>query len=169
MPATLFDLSEGGLSVRLTEEQELEQGTPTVVILALPRGERLMIESIVWHSRRLKPVRSEKAAFLVVAVLSNPSEAYLKLVAKHDKVRPPPPQPAVAALAPALTPAPSSTAAPAADPIPTAGSVWRVRLQLSGSPRSRTILVTTENTENAAARALNEAGAGWIVLEVTEV
>ena len=36
--ATLLDLSEGGLSVRLVEDEELEQGTPTVVILGLPRG-----------------------------------------------------------------------------------------------------------------------------------
>jgi len=34
--------------------------------------------------------------------------------------------------------------------------------------RSRTILVETENAENAAARAIEETGASWIVLEVVE-
>jgi hypothetical protein len=182
LSATLLDLSEGGLSVRLLEE-ELEHGTPTLVTLALPRGERLTIESLVWHSRRLKPRRDEKAALVVGLVVANPSEAYLKLVAERDKVRAArsrpaarPRPPSAAAQAP-LPPAPSAAAAaasasdapPPAEPAPPAvGLVWRVRLQLSGSPRSRTILVETENAENAAARAMEEAGEGWIVLEVVE-
>ncbi|HME70053.1 MAG TPA: PilZ domain-containing protein [Myxococcota bacterium] len=162
--ATLLDLSEGGLSVRLAEE-ELEQGTPTVVILAMPRGEQLMVESLVWHSRRLKPRRDEKAALVVGLVVANPSEAYLKLVADHDKARTARPRPAV----PVPAPAPgAATPAPATAPTPVVGPVWRVRLQLSGSPRSRTILVETENAQDAAVQALEEAGAGWIVLEVTE-
>lgn len=178
--ATLVDLSEGGLSVRLTEEQELEQGSPTVVILALARGEQLLVESLVWHSRRLKPARNEKAAFLVGLVVANPSEAYLSLVAQHDKLRPGRSQPAVAAPATPSVAAPVSAdvAAPASTKVagpapaevstPTVGSRWRVRLQLAGSPRSRTMLVTTEKAEDAAAQALKEAGARWIVLEVTE-
>jgi PilZ domain-containing protein len=161
LSATLLDLSEGGLSVRLVEE-ELEQGTPTVVILGLSRDERLTIESLVWHSRRLKPLRNEKAALAVGLVVANPSEAYLKLVAEHNKTRTERPRPA----APSPTPA-APTPPRAAAPTPLVGPVWRVRLQLSGSPRSRTILVTTEKAEDAAAQALEEAGASWIVLEVT--
>lgn len=154
--ATLLDLSEGGLSVRLAEEEELEHGTPTLVVFALPRGERLTVESLVWHSRRLKPRRNEKAAWVLGLVVANPSEKYLELVAEQTKVR---------------TARPRSAAAPrspAAAPTPAVGPLWRVRLQLSGSPRSRTILVETESAESAATRALDEAGASWIVLEVTK-
>jgi hypothetical protein len=160
--ATLLDLSEGGLSVRLVEE-ELEQGTPTVVILGLPRGEELVIESLVWHSRRLKPLRNEKAALAVGLVVANPSDAYLKLVADHNKTRTGRPEPAAPSPPPTV-----SKPAGAVAPRTTVGPVWRVRLQLSGSPRSRTILVQTEKGEDAAGLALEEAGAGWIVLEVTE-
>jgi len=204
LTATVLDLSEGGLSVRLSEE-ELEQGTPTLVTLALPRGERLTIESLVWHSRRLKPRRDEKAALVVGLVVANPSEAYLKLVAERDKARtarspsgarPRPLSTAAPAPLPCSAPAPSAPIAPAsaestapasavsdasaqptppapapspaAAPTPGVSLVWRVRLQLSGSPRSRTILVETENAENAAARAIEETGASWIVLEVVE-
>ena len=46
------------------------------------------------------------------------------------------------------------------------GPAWRIRLQLSGSPRSRTILVETESADDAAERAREIAGADWIVLEV---
>jgi PilZ domain len=160
--ATLLDLSEGGLSVRLVEE-ELEQGTPTVVVLGLPRGEQVMIESLVWHSRRLKPLRNEKTALAVGLVVANPSEAYLELVAEHNKTRTEHPRPA-APSPPRAAPPPARAAAPTTS----VGPVWRVRLQLSGSPRSRTILVETEKAEDAAAQALEEAGAHWIVLEVTE-
>ena len=82
----LMDFSEGGLSVRLQEE-ELEQGTPTLVVLPLPRGEQLTIESLVWHSRRVKPRRDETAALVVGLVVANPSEAYLKLVAERERSR----------------------------------------------------------------------------------
>jgi hypothetical protein len=156
---TLVDLSEGGLSVRLPGE-ELENGTPAVVVLTLPRGERLIVESLVWHSRRLKPSRNEKSVWMVGLVVANPSEAYLKLVAERSEVRatrrPSPQAPGAAA--------PSPAAAPEA----MVGPAWRVRLQLSGSPRSRTILVETESAEDAAARALEIAGAHWIVLEVAK-
>jgi len=129
--ATLLDLSEGGLSVRLVEDEELEHGTPTVVIVTLARGQHLMIESLVWHSRRLKPRRSEKAPWVFGLVVANPSEAYLKLVAEHAEAR-------TARSRPAVSPQPpvAPTPSPAAAPPPTVGPVWRVRLQLSGSPRS---------------------------------
>jgi hypothetical protein len=161
LSATLLDLSEGGLSVRLAEE-ELEQGTPTEVMLATPKGELLTVESLVWHSRRLRPRQNETVAWVLGLVVANPSDAYLKLVGRQGSkgvrprtsTAPPAPEP------PAPTP---RTAAQAR-----VGPVWRVRLRLSGSPRSRTLLVESKNTQDAAARALEEAGAGWIVLEVTE-
>jgi len=161
LPAILLDLSEGGLSIRLQEE-ELEQGTPAVVVLPLPRGEQLMVESLVWHSRRVKPGRDEKNALVVGLVVANPPEAYLELVAQRDRIQPPRSRPATAAPSPAApTPAPEP-------PKRIPGTLWRVRLQMSGSPRSRTIQIETEDAEAAAARALEESGLSWIVLEVTE-
>jgi len=162
LPAMLMDFSEGGLSVRLQEE-ELEQGTPTLVVLPLPRGEQLTIESLVWHSRRVKPRRDETAALVVGLVVANPSEAYLKLVAERERSR------ALRVRPAAPTPSPPvPTSSPSDPPKPRVAPLWRVRLQLSGSPRSRTVLVETEQAEDAAARAREESGPGWIVLEVTQ-
>jgi hypothetical protein len=162
LSATLLDLSEGGLSVRLAEE-ELEQGTPVEVILAKPKGEPFAVESLVWHSRRLKPRKGETTAWVLGLVVANPSDAYLMLVSEQGskgvRSRASPPAPAPEAR---MAPKPHG---PAQAP---AGPLWRVRLQLSGSPRSRTLVIESQNTQDAAVRALEEAGADWIVLEVTE-
>ena len=61
----------------------------------------------------------------------------------------------------------SEVTEPAAEPH-AAGSVYRVRLRLAGSPRTRVIVVQGADAGAARARAREQAGAQWVVLEVAD-
>ena len=64
--------------------------------------------------------------------------------------------------------APSATAAPkpVAPPEPPPGDPFRVRIKQSDGPRSRTLAVRAKTPEDAAKKALADAGRGWEVLRV---
>ena len=54
----------------------------------------------------------------------------------------------------------------AAPPEPPPGEPFRVRIKQSDGPRSRTLAVTARTPEDAAKKALADAGRGWEVLRV---
>jgi hypothetical protein len=76
-------------------------------------------------------------------------------------------------IAPGRAPAGAGSAAPkaagttpAAPPEPPPGEPFRVRVKQSDGPRSRTLAVTARTPEDAAKKALADAGRGWEVLRV---
>jgi hypothetical protein len=58
---------------------------------------------------------------------------------------------------------------PAAAPVRDAGPAFRVRLRLRGSPRTRTLVVAARDAKEARARARQQAGGDWRVLELAKL
>jgi hypothetical protein len=58
----------------------------------------------------------------------------------------------------------------ASEPAPlAAGPSFRVRLRLSGSPRTRTLIVSAADAGEARERARQQAGAQWVVLDLVKI
>lgn len=60
--------------------------------------------------------------------------------------------------------------ADASEPAPlAAGPSFRVHLRLSGSPRTRTLIVSAADAGEARERARQQAGAQWVVLDLVKI
>jgi hypothetical protein len=154
---TVLDLSAGGLSV--TADAKLDQGDVVFVRLH-PKGRSSVdIEALVWNVRRIKSRGKKGASTRLGLVLSEAPAEFLELLksrAPADVAKP-------AQSAQECSPEPQ--AAGDAEP-PPAERRFRVRVKQSATTRTRVILVFAESAEDAAERALAEAGAGWSLLEV---
>ncbi|MBW2396975.1 MAG: PilZ domain-containing protein [Deltaproteobacteria bacterium] len=142
------DLSASGLFVQT--RVSLKPGQKIRVELRESDGREFAISAKVVR-RYVVPSRLSSIASSGVALqIEKPSEAFLQLVARQ-------PSPAVAA------PAPASPSVPGKSP-----SLWRIKANQTGKPRTRTIKVEAIDEESAREAAKLELGEGWEILEATE-
>jgi hypothetical protein len=151
---TVLDLSPGGLSV--AADRNADQGDSVFVRLHPKGRSSIDIEALVWNVRAIKRRGKGKASTRLGLVLSEAPDEFLGLL-KSKAATP------VAEAAQSRSPGPE--AANGAKP-PPAERRFRFRVKQSASTRTRVILVFAESAEDAAAKALAEAGAGWSLLEV---
>jgi hypothetical protein len=162
----VLDLSAGGLSV--ASDRNADQGDSVFVRLH-PKGRpSIDIEALVWNVRTVKSRGNGKVSTRLGLVLSEAPDEFLELLkaktpARVAKLRRP------ARSAEPRSPEPVNEAEPEpalkTEP-PPAERRFRARVKQSASTRTRVILVFAESAEDAAEKALAEAGAGWSLLEV---
>ena len=154
----VMDLSAGGLSV--AADRKAEQGESVFVRLH-PKGRpSIDVEALVWNVRAVKSRGKGKASARLGLVLSEAPDEFLELLkSKAPTPVAKPRQPARSAKR--RTPEPEPEPAP-----PPAERRFRARVKQSDSTRTRVILVIAASAEDAAEKALAEAGTGWGLLEV---
>ena len=156
----VLDLSPGGLSVAV--DSKADQGDNVFVSLH-PKGRASIdIEALVWNVRRINGRGKRKESLRLGLVLSEAPDEFLGLL-KSKTPRPAAEPARAAACAESRSPEPEFEQE--AEP-PPAERGFRARVKQSATSRTRAILVFAESAEDAAERALAEAGAGWSLLEV---
>jgi hypothetical protein len=141
----VIDLSAGGLSV--VADRNPEQGESVFVRLH-PKGRpSIDVEALVWNVRSVKSRGKGKASARLGLVLSEAPDEFLELLKSKAPTR----------VAKRRTPEPAP---------PPAERRFRARVKQSDTSRTRVILVFAVSAEDAAEKALAEAGAGWSLLEV---
>lgn len=176
MQGLVRNLSAGGLSLQL--EREVDQGdTIRVAVESGPRAV-IEIETIVWHSRRVRDRRTRQQTSILGLVLSMAGEDYLDLLESVQPASRPEPQSEPEApgrrQSSTLDTSPESVLAAAAEPDPEPPELpalprplrYRIRVTKRGSPRTRSVVAFATDPEEAARTALSEVGDGWDVLEV---
>jgi hypothetical protein len=158
---TVLDLSAGGLSVE--SEGRADQGQ-TVYVQLQPKGQASIdVEALVWNVRRFKHRGSGKAAMRLGLVLSDAPDEFLELL----KAKAPPAPDRPRKPAPPVETAEPPPPEPEEEPEPPVEERrFRARVKQSATTRTRVILVFATSAEDAEAKALAEAGDGWILLEV---
>ena len=156
----VMDLSAGGLSV--AADKRADQGESVFVRLH-PKGRpSIDIEALVWNVRTVKRGGKGKASARLGLVLSDAPDEFLELLkSKAPTPVAKPRQPARSAERRAPEPEPVLETPP-----PPAERRFRARVKQSDSTRTRVILVFAVSAEDAAEKALAEAGTGWSLLEV---
>ncbi|MBW1686972.1 MAG: PilZ domain-containing protein [Deltaproteobacteria bacterium] len=155
----VMDLSAGGLSV--ASDRKAEQGESVFVRLH-PKGRpSIDVEALVWNVRTVKSRGKGKTSARLGLVLSEAPDEFLELLkskapTRVAKRRAPEPEPETA---------PEPEPEPEIEP-PLAERRFRARVKQSDSTRTRVILVFAVSAEDAAEKALAEAGTGWSLLEV---
>jgi hypothetical protein len=145
-PAVLLDVSRSGLSVQI--DHELAQGDE--VELLVDRDVR--IRALAWRTR---PTR---AGFTVGMMLSEVSAPYEALIGRYEaRSRPP--------VRSAQQPPPAEPAKPAAPAVPESECWWRMRVKETDGPRTRTVMLAAHSRSAAIAKAVEEMGRGWEVIE----
>lgn len=189
-PGTLRNVSEGGLSVRALLIESPREGEPVGVTLHPPSKPPIAVEALVWHQRAPKQGVKDRASVLGL-VLSNGGDDFFAFVQELRRRRTPPTsggQPVrlpvadagPAAEAEALPPPDGCAPPPPGDAAQLAGELpapeeppalrrFAVRVKQDTGPRSRRVMIAGSGAEDARARALEEVGAGWSVLEVEPV
>jgi hypothetical protein len=158
----VHDLSPGGLSVEA--DRSAEQGDSVFVRLH-PKGRPTIdIQAIVWNVCTMRRRKTGNLSTRLGLVLSEAPDEFLDLL----KAEAPAPvrQPCSPRLdpPPATGPPPATESPPATEP-PPAARRFSVRVKQAATSRTRAILVFAESAEDAQAKALAEAGAGWRSLE----
>ena len=141
------DLSANGLFVQT--RVSLKPGQKVHVELREADGPEIAISAKVVR-RYVVPSRLASIASSGVALgIEKPSEAFLQLVAGQ-------------------TPAASATPAAASPPIAEkSSSVWRVKANQIGKPRTRTLKLEALDEESARDAAKQKLGDDWEILEAT--
>ena len=155
---TVLDLSAGGLSV--AADGRLDQGDIVFVRLHPKGRSSIDIETLVWNIRKIRS--RGKPSKRLGLVLSEAPDEFLDLLRSKGQA-PVADGARAAASADSCAPEPEvedGTEAPAGE------RGFRVRVKQSASTRTRGILVFARSTEDAAEKALTEAGAGWSLVEV---
>jgi len=160
----VMDLSAGGLSV--ASDRKAEQGESVFVRLH-PKGRpSIDVEALVWNVRTVKSRGKGKTSARLGLVLSEAPDEFLELLKSKAPTRVAKPlPPARSAERRPPEPEPEPETAPEIEP-PLAERRFRARVKQSDSTRTRVILVFAVSAEDAAEKALAEAGTGWSLLEV---
>lgn len=149
----VLDLSENGLFVQV--RAPLRPGATVEVILTLDGAEApLQLRAHVARSKQVPTQLASVARGGVGLSLQRAPQDYLDALAKLQ---------GGAALR--ATIAPEAVACPA----PPAAQRFRVRVQQSDGPRSRTLEIVADTPEQARAKALRESGAGWDAVRVEAI
>jgi len=185
--AVVRNISEGGLSV-YADVPPPEQGEAAYLTLQPGRGAEIDLETLVWHSKRLRKVSTGESMTQFGLVLASGSEPFFELLRSlrkrtgaasaraPDRVEPPRAQP-VAPVSPPepepLTePEPRPELEPLTEPEPPPEleleplHQYAIRVKQDGGSRSCNVVVGAESVEDAKERALAEIGEGWTILEV---
>ena len=166
---TMRDVSAGGLSVQVPVS--VEQGEVVRVEIQPPGGSPIVVQAIVWHSRRVRKRQTREQSFVVGMLLSSAPDEYAKLL--EDKrlatVRPDasPKAGRKAKEGPGKEAAPQRSQAKEAPGKEAAPERYRVRIQLTGSSRTRSVVVFASSLADARRTAIAEAGEDWRVLDAT--
>ena len=135
-----------------------------------PKGRSSIdIEALVWNVRRVKSRGKGKASARLGLVLSEAPDEFLELLKAKTPAHVAKPRRPAKSVKP-RSPEPANEAEP--EPVlttepPPAERRFRARVKQSATTRTRVILVFAESAEDAAEKALAEAGAGWSLLEVS--
>lgn len=129
-----------------------------------------LVGEVVWR-RKVAPMLRSVASGGVGIRIQNAPEAYYKLLARaasHEQ-----PQLETGTLTPSSlktkpTPKLGTAVSKPAKRAPLAKKSFRARLKASRGPRSRTLSIEARNTIEAEREALEQAGNGWILLELEE-
>ncbi len=167
LPGRLIDVSARGLAV--ATDLQLPEGTTLGVVLR-PRGEAAVeLEAIVWHVRRLK---SNHVSFRLGLILMDPPEVFSRMAVPAEREKPVREGARLSVEERARADQPTATRpkAPLRDPpfVVEQLSVYRVRLSLQSSPRTRLMTVAAASREDAKELALSHVDGGWAVLEVCD-
>jgi len=149
----ILDLSEGGLSIRT--EMEIDQGESLRVCFQTPDGEAIEVDSLLWHSRRVRSRESGEDAWVLGLMVSNACEAYSRLAPGAQAQRSEPPSPSVASEPDALE----------EDDL----LGFRIRVKQCVGPRTRLLTLSATSDEEARALAVTHLGDDWEVLEILAV
>ena len=159
---TMRDVSAGGLSVQVPVF--IEQGEVVGVEIQPPGRSPIVVQAIVWHSRRVRNRETQKQSFVVGMLLSSAPDEYAGLLG--DK--------RLATVRPKISPKvgrkaeeePSEEEAPQRSQAdqPPEPQRYRVRIQLAGSSRTRSVVVFASSLAEARRIAIAEAGEDWHVL-----
>jgi hypothetical protein len=163
---TTREVSMGGLSIQA--ELEAEQGDILQVLLKPPRREPVPIEAIVWHARRVRQRQSGKTSNRLGLILSEAPEDFPDLLTLRGTA-PKVSEPEIETEPEPLRELPGEPEPSPAEPPPTPLEEpvrYRVRVTLSGSSRTRSILVFADDDEEARKNSLAETGPDWHVLEI---
>jgi hypothetical protein len=157
---TVLDLSPAGLSVAV--DSGADQGDKVRVRLQ-PRGRSSIdIEALVWNTRGMRRRGTGKQLMRLGLVLSEAPDEFLELLKSHASAgRAEPPRAAAS-----RPPEPEIDHGAETRETPPEACRFRARVKQSSSTRTRAILVFAESPEDAAEKALAEAGAAWSLLEV---
>ena len=139
-----LDLSPRGLFVKTNATAD--PGARVRATLRGPGGLIAEVEAVVARKRQVPSRLASVETGGVGLKLESASEAYYRLLEDNPGKTEAAPE-----VAPALEPELGS---------------FRVRLQQSSGPRSRTLAVRAADEEEARAAALSSVGAGWTVLDV---
>jgi hypothetical protein len=151
---TVLDLSPGGLSVACNSKAD--QGDSAFVRLH-PKGQASIdIEALVWNVRGIKSRGKQEASTRLGLVLSEAPDEFLEFLRAKAARR---------VAEPAQPRSPEPEEVNGAEP-PATERGFRARVKQSATTRTRVILVFAASAEDAAERALAEAGPGWSLLEV---
>jgi hypothetical protein len=181
----VLNLSGTGLFVQTSASAQ-----PGDAIKLTLGGEIPVTAEVVWR-RKVAPMLRSVAVGGVGVRIRNAPEAYYSLLASAATNKAGAPDaPAVqqrvaAAAAAAAAPAPAPAPAPACAPARPAPAKrrrpmrplaepsrsirkFRARLKASQGPRSRTLDIDANSTLEAERMALNEAGVGWVLIDLEE-
>lgn len=158
---TVLDLSRSGLCVQTT--LPADQGDPLVVLLRVPDDE-IEVQALAWHSRRARRCGTGEVCHLLGLIVSEAPERYYQLA-------PVEPKPATAApfeVGPEAPAAGKSASGPSrVSPDDVEDLIaFRVRVKVSGEPRTRVLSLSAASDEDARAAAAANLGNTWEILEV---
>ena len=182
--AAVLSLSEGGLSVEAA--LRVEQGDPIRLrIRPHPGAPAVTVEGIVWTDHPSRRAFAGAGLRVLGCLVSDPSPAFLELLARVA-ARDPAPEvrlPAARARVADALPAEEADLPRSRDPLPPPKPDpeeslpgFRVRLKQVGGPRTRIVTVRARSLAEAKERARRElaaspdpGGGAWEVLEAVRV
>ncbi len=162
---TMRDVSAGGLSVQVPVF--LEHGEVVEVEIQPPGRSPIVVQAIVWHSRRVRNRETSKQSFVVGMLLSSAPDEYAELLG--DKRLATVRTDSSPKAARKVEVEPSKEAAPYRSQVdqPPEPQRYRVRIQLAGSSRTRSVAVFASSLDDAGRTAIADAGEDWRVLDAT--
>lgn len=159
---TMRDVSAGGLSVRVPVF--LEHGEVVEVEIQPPGRSPIVVQAIVWHSRRVRKQQTREQSFVVGMMLSSAPDEYAELLEDKRLGTPRPDSSPKAPRKAEEEPSKEEAAQRSQTGHPPGPQRYRVRIQLAGSSRTRSVVVFASSLAEARRIAIAEAGEDWHVL-----
>ena len=147
------DVSAGGLGV-VADGPPADQGDEVVVELRVAGLPAIVVRALVWHVHAVRRSPEEKTLRSFGLVLSESAPDFADWVARLDTKAAAPKSSAAAPPPPPPRPAPAAT------------REYRIRIKQTSGSRTCRVVASGATPEAASAAALDEVGAGWVVLEV---
>ncbi|HBZ70629.1 MAG TPA: hypothetical protein DEP35_13220 [Deltaproteobacteria bacterium] len=152
----VLDISVSGMFVQTAASAALNQEVE-VHLAATRASPELVVRARVARGRRVPPQLLAAAGGGLGLRVINPPPAYAQLIGEADEAAPSP-----------TAPSPGVATSPARPEPPPAQRRFQVRLQATGSTRSRLLTVESPDAKSARSKACAVVGPGWDVIDVTE-